>query len=92
MDRTKMRPDVLAAIDIHVSMTQKLVKKYFLKKFYIIPRILSVMNKMNAANETYLKARIMDYKVLETMVNPKEVMFIARLTWEIFISSGTPPE
>ncbi len=80
MDRDKMRPDVLEAIDIHANIAQKMAKKYFLKKFYMIPRIMPIIKRMNVANEKYLKERTMDYKVLETMMRTEEVRFIARLT------------
>jgi monoterpene epsilon-lactone hydrolase len=75
-DRTLLRKDVRAHFDKIDKVYGKLDKKLMLRKFYMVPKLLKFIKKMQNVNEIFFKERITDHSITKTFFTFKEMKFL----------------
>ncbi|MHA1998745.1 MAG: alpha/beta hydrolase [Promethearchaeota archaeon] len=77
-DKEKLRPDVRVFIERINKAGNKILIKYLLKKFYYIPKVVSIFRRVVKANKKIYDEKIRDPEFWGSIVSEKELLFLVK--------------
>nr|MDO8110519.1 alpha/beta hydrolase [Candidatus Sigynarchaeota archaeon] len=80
VNKSKIRPDVLAAYDKVGAESAKVTKAYLRKKFYLLPKVMALTKKVGTLNDQVYREKINDTERLRKMLFLKEILFMTKFS------------